>query len=204
MIEFELKLEVENFPDLSSLEQFDDKHIVDTYYDTKDYALLSTGNFLRNRNNRKVDFKLNIGDASHTFCNETRFNFEKFAPNKDLQAIFENLGLRLNPNFESFDSFLKANNLSLLAIIDKHRKSFKFDDLVVCLDEAKDIGKFIEIECMLPDNEKFDKDKLSSAMLEKLKNANFLPPCKPVKIGYVELYLKRHNPTAYNLGLYKD
>lgn len=204
MIEIELKLEVEEFPNLENLELLHDKRIVDYYYDTNDYKLISTGNFLRNRNNNKIDFKLNTGDLSHTFCNETRFNFEGFSHSEDLKNILQNIGVDYNPNFNNFEEFLNANNLSQLAVIDKHRRSYKYGDLTICLDDAKNIGKFMEVELDLPDGTNFDKDQVKANMIARLKDAGILKEYKDVKIGYVELYLKKHNPYAYNLGLYKD
>ena len=72
------------------------------------------------------------------------------------------------------------------------------------LDDARDIGKFIEIEMDLPDGTEFDKSKITSYMIDKLTSKNLLGSYKKVNIGYVELYLKRHNIEAYNLGLFKD
>lgn len=204
MIEIELKLEVENFPNFKDYQCVKEKHIVDVYYDTSDYKLISTGNFLRNRNNSKVDFKLNLGDLTHTFCNETSFNYQGFKANKSLSKIFKNLGIPYYDNFNNFDEFLIVNNLSKLAVIDKNRKEYKIDDLIVSLDDARDIGKFIEIEMDLPDGTEFDKSKITSYMIDKLTSKNLLGSYKKVNIGYVELYLKRHNIEAYNLGLFKD
>ena len=41
-------------------------------------------------------------------------------------------------------------------------------------------------------------------MLNKLNQNGFSFDYSQVKIGYVELYLKQHNPKAYNLGLFKE
>lgn len=204
MIEIELKLEVDEFLDFSKYECTKEKHIIDTYYDTVDYKLISTGNFLRNRNNSKIDFKLNIGDLSHTFCNETSFGYENFKSNKDLEQIFNNLNIKFNRNFNNFNDFLVANKFLQLAIIDKKRKEYKVGDLIVCLDDAKNIGKFIEIEMDLPDGSNFDKDTITSYMIEKLSSLGLLGKYKKINIGYVELYLKKHNMKAYNLGLFKE
>lgn len=203
MVEFELKFEVENFPDMSKYKVLKEKHIVDVYYDTNDYKLISTGNFLRNRNNSKIDFKLDIGDMSHTFCNETSFNYAGFKSNNSIEQIFKSLKIPYNAKFNSFEEFIDANNLSKLAIIDKTRREFKINNMVVSLDEAKNIGKFIEVEIELPDDAEFNQEQLTKQMTGLLTNTLKLSNFTKVNIGYVELYLKKHNIKAYNLGLFK-
>ena len=71
------------------------------------------------------------------------------------------------------------------------------------MDNAKDIGKFIEIEYNLPDGTMFSKDEITSKMIKIMTENNLLNEYEKVNIGYVELYLKKHNKTAYELGLYK-
>lgn len=204
MIEVELKLEVNKFPDVGNLQLVKENHIVDVYYDTPDYKLISTGNFLRNRDNKNVDFKLNVGDLTHTYCKETNFKYAGFTHPSSLQQIFKNIGLKYSSNFNSFEEFLKVNNLSQLAVIDKYRKVYKFEDLEISFDEAKDIGNFIEIEYDLPDGSEVNREEIVKYMLDKMTANNLIADYSFVKIGYVELYLKKHNPHAYNLGLYKD
>ncbi len=203
MIEIELKLQVKDFPDCSNLEFVEEKRVVDVYYDTEDYKLIQTGNFLRNRNNKKIDFKLNIGDLTHTYCKETRFDYQHFVDNENLKSIFDSVGIEYNKNFNSFETFLSSNKLKVLATIDKVRKVYKFEDLTISLDNAKDIGKFIEIEYNLPDGTMFSKDEITSKMIKIMTENNLLNEYEKVNIGYVELYLKKHNKTAYELGLYK-
>ena len=204
MIEFELKLQVDNFPKLDKAVFVNEKKVYDVYYDTNEFTLLSTGNFLRNRNNKKVDFKLNIGDLSHTYCKETSFNYENFVPTDSLEKIFKAIGMNYNAEFNGFDDFLLKNGLSTLAVIDKHREEYQFEDLKICFDRAKDIGNFIEIEYQLPDDAVFDKDQIKTYILNKMKNNALVNDYKFVNIGYVELYLKKHNPNAYKLGLFQD
>lgn len=205
MIEVELKLQVKKLPKMQGLECKKTKRVVDYYYDTPDYKLLAGGNFLRNRNNKKIDFKLDVGDLSHTFCKETSFNYDNFAPNEDISAIFNGLGLSLNTNFANFKQFIKANGLKTLSVIDKTRKEYVYQDLIISLDNAKRIGKFMEIEYSVPDDTKVDKDQATNYILDKMKATGLLPTdYTKVNIGYVELYLKKHNPQAYNLGLYKE
>lgn len=203
MIEIELKLQVERFPNFDGIELKGEKRVLDIYYDTADYKLISTGNFLRNRNNKKVDFKLNLDDLSHTYCKETNFDFEGFKDSDSLRQIFENIGLNYNSNFANFSEFLAKNGLKQLAIIDKMRKTYQIDELEISLDDAKDIGKFIEIEYDLPDGTSFNKDEVVSFMIKKMTDKGYLKDYEKVNIGYVELYLKQHNIEAYEKGLFK-
>lgn len=204
MIEIELKLKVDKFDEPKNLVLSSEKSGVDVYYDTADYALLKTGNFLRNRNNKSVDFKLNLNDLSHTYCKEENFEYENFANSKKLQGIFEKIKLKYNSNFKSFEEFLKINNFCTLAVVDKKRKTYKLDDLTICYDDVKDVGKFVEIELDLPDGTIFDKDEKTKYMLDKFLQNVKVGKYQKVSIGYVELYLKEYNKEAYNLGLYKQ
>lgn len=204
MIEIELKLEVKDFPVLKDAQLKSEKRVLDIYYDTKDYSLLKGGNFLRNRNNKKLDFKLNVGDLSHLYCKETSFDIDTLKNSTDMKAVFDSIGVTYSDKYDDFESFLKVNNLSILATIDKERKTYILDDLIVSFDEAKDIGNFVEIELDVDDNASIDKEEITKYMLDKLAKLSNLKEYEKVSIGYVELYLKRHNPYAYNLGLYKD
>lgn len=204
MIEIELKLEVREFPTLKDAKLKNEKRVLDIYYDTKDYSLLKGGNFLRNRNNKKLDFKLNVGDLSHLYCKETSFDIDALKSSEDMKAVFDSINVPYSDKYNDFESFLKANNLEVLATIDKERKTYILDDLIVSFDEAKDIGNFVEIELDVDDSAVIDKEEITKYMLDKLTKLSNLKEYERVNIGYVELYLKRHNPYAYNLGLYKD
>ncbi len=187
MIEVELKLEVKQLPNISNLELISEKRVVDIYYDTKDYKFISTGNFLRNRNNKNIDFKLELGDMSHCYCKETNFKFDNFTHCESIEQIFNKIGVPYNSNFNSFEQFLSANKLIKLATIDKHRKEYKLDNYIVSVDDAKDIGKFVEIECDLPDGSIFDKNEIRENMLNALIKNGVISEYKKVSIGYVEL-----------------
>lgn len=67
MIEIELKYELESKLKLDLNNSFE-KIVEDIYYDTSDYKLLRSGNFLRIRNNKSLDFKLNADDLGHLYC----------------------------------------------------------------------------------------------------------------------------------------
>lgn len=204
MIEFELKLQVNEFPEINEKFFVKEKRVFDVYYDTEKYDLLIGGNFLRVRNEDKIDFKLNIGDDSHSYCKETSFLVKNYTENKNVKQIFKSLGLNYNHNYKNFEEFLKVNNLVKLAVVDKKRKTYKIDDIEISLDDTKDIGKFIEIEKDFFDDYVIEKDKIRKEILQQFEKVVKLKDFKFVDIGYVELYLKKHNQNAYNLGKFKD
>lgn len=204
MIEVELKLKVENFPNLESLDKIKEKRILDIYYDTEDYKLLIGGNFLRIRNNESIDFKLNVGDNSHLYCKETNFEKEKFSQYKQIEEIFNSIGVQYNSNYTTFEEFLNVNKLLKLAVVDKHRVVYKVDDLEICYDKVEGLGKFIELEMDFDENADVDFGNLKEVIFSKFKEIAQISDFSLVNIGYVELYLKQYNKKAYELGKFKD
>ena len=204
MIEIELKLKVEDFPKLESLNKFKEKRILDIYYDTEDYKLLIGGNFLRVRNDESVDFKLNVGDNSHLYCKETNFEKEKFSEYKQIEEIFNSIGVQYSSSYITFEEFLDVNKLSKLAVVDKFRVVYKVDELEICYDEVEGLGKFIELEMDFDENADVDFEVLKEVIFNKFKEVATISDFSFVNIGYVELYLKQYNKKAYELGKFKD
>lgn len=209
MIELELKFEIKRFsPELDKFPLIKEIHQEDFYYDTKDYKLIREGNFLRVRNNQKIDFKLNVDDASHLFCKETSFQVADVKDKKqEINMVLKSIGLPHDQEFDNFDDFIKANDLILLSPIIKDRKVYKINDnLKISIDRAKDIGFFLEAERMI-DAENITEEQgleYKKEMLKTLKENNILSDDdEMVKIGYVELYLEKNNPKVYEMGLYK-
>ena len=208
MIELELKYELDSIPSgINELPLIKGKKQEDIYYDTPNYDLIRNGNFLRIRNGRRLEFKLFAGDKSHLFCQETDFDFDKFDDNKEsINSILSSLSLKTVDNLNSFEQILDVNNLEVLSPIIKYRKSYKYNDSTISIDEVDNLGLFIEAEIMI------DVDSLSSSQAEdikkqfisELKSSNILTGKeKCVNIGYVELYLLKYNKKAYDLGIYK-
>lgn len=77
MIELELKYKLNKKPNIQE-EITKENDVEDIYYDTQDYTMLRNGNFLRLRNKRSLDFKLNTNDKTHFYCKETNFSVDKF------------------------------------------------------------------------------------------------------------------------------
>lgn len=206
MIEFELKFQLQSskYKILDSLKNKCVLEQYDTYFDTIDGMLYENGNFLRLRNNRKVDFKLYAGDDSHLFCDETSFDLESFNFT-NLQLLYLLSRLKINTQkFHNFSEFCKNTHLTIIAPIKKTRREYHINDIVLSVDEVKDLGYFLEVERSFSDIN-FDKLKAQKVLTETLINMNIIDPSvdKPLYIGYVELYLLSHNKALYEKGKYK-
>lgn len=200
MIEIELKYELESRLKLN-LNSSSEKIVEDIYYDTSDYKLLKSGNFLRIRNNKSLDFKLNANDLSHLYCKET--NFDLNDSNIDsINSILNSLGID-----EKFESIIDLKSkFGVLAPIKKKRTTYNLEDsIVMSIDEVEDLGYFLEIEYDLDKDEVDDADYYKNLLIEFLKKYHIYDKLsREVHIGYVELYLKKYNIEAYKLGIYQE
>jgi adenylate cyclase class IV len=209
MIELELRFELDgNVPDMSKYPVVKQLHQEDVYYDTKGYDMLRAGNFLRVRNDYKIDFKTNLDDPTHLYCKETSFKCDEISQKiSEINDVLKMVGLPHDKSFGDFSSFVKNNDLNVLSLIKKDRIGYKVTDkLKVYLDNAQDMGWYLEAEYMI-DAENITKEQGQSykeEMLSILREKGIISDKdKMVNIGYVELYLEKHNPEAYRLGLYQ-
>lgn len=201
MIELELKYKLNRKPNIQE-KITKENDVEDIYYDTQDYTMLRNGNFLRLRNKKSLDFKLNTNDKTHLYCKETNFSVDKFEV-EAVSNVLKNIGI--NTKFKTLDELLKQ--FQILAPIIKHRKSYNLEDnIVMVIDEVKDLGTFLEIEYDI-DKESITKeeaDYYKDYLVNILKKREFITSDdEEVHIGYVELYLKKYNVDAFNLGIYK-
>jgi len=202
MIEIELKYELKN-KIKCDLKPDKEKEVEDIYYDTEDYQLLKNGNFLRIRNKKQLDFKINANDLSHLYCKETNFSYSDENAS-EIKELLQKLGIDIS--FTSLDELFK--NLKILAPIKKKRHIYNLEEKVVMvIDEVENLGTFLEIEYDYEGDEitKEQGEYYKNYLKDILKKHNLLnDDMTEVRIGYVELYLKKHNKEAYNLGIYKD
>lgn len=201
MIEIELKYKLKSFPNVEFPLVSEIKE-EDIYYDTSDYALLRKGNFFRIRNNEKIDFKLSTNDLTHLYCKETRFSLNPF-PFLKVQNVFDELGIKIS--CQTKEELM--DNLIILAPILKKRRTYKINDsITMVLDEIENLGNFLEIEydveedSLTEEEAKKYEDILNNILIE---NHLIAEDDERVRIGYVELYLKKYNPKAFSLGLYQ-
>ncbi|MCL1902262.1 MAG: CYTH domain-containing protein [Alphaproteobacteria bacterium] len=209
MIEIELRFKISSVPEaLAGFPLIKEKSQLDIYYDTADYALFRRGNFLRTRNNKRLEFKCDAAfDGSHDYCREVEFDVADLAQkSNEINQTLSELNVPANAEYENVEDFISKNNLKTFAVIDKVRREYRItDNMIVMLDDLKGLGLFIEAEIMVPDDtNKSDIQKYIEKMREDLTARGILgPDAEPVKVGYVELYLMEHNPAAYDIGQYK-
>ncbi len=202
MIEIELKFALKK-PIPASIKPTDEKIVEDIYYDTQDYQLLKNGNFLRLRNKKQFDFKLKSNDDTHLYCEETNYEYtEENTPS--IVNVLNKLGVTISAT--TLDSL--TSKLNILAPIKKHRTIYELEEnVVMVIDEVENLGTYLEIEYDLDaDNlNESDSIKYKNYLKEVLKkNGIEEDDLEYVSIGYVELYLKKYNQEAYQLGLYQN
>ena len=207
MIEIELRFKIANEPDLNNLIFKKDKIQKDVYFDTPDYKMFLGGNFMRTRNDKRIDFKLDIGDTEHNYCQETSFDVADInGKNINFTNVFKELGIDINTNFTNFDGFISVNNFIIFCPIVKQRKVYTTSksNIIISIDKVENLGFFLEAEVTIDDNDLSDKNAIVADIKKFLVDNKLICP-KDVeqKIGYVELYLMEHNPKAYKLGKFK-
>ncbi len=209
MIELELKYELNNIPKaVKKYEIIKTKEQKDIYYDTPNYDLIRKGNFLRIRDEKRLEFKLFAGDTTHLFCNETDFELDELASNsKNINDILSSIDLKAVNNLNCFEQICNINNLKVIAPIKKNRTSYKYsDNSTISIDKVDDLGFFMENEIMIDCESLSDSEaiRIKNQFISDLEKSQILLGNeKQVNIGYVELYLLKYNLEAYNLGLYK-
>ena len=209
MIELELKYEIETIPKvLKNYEIINKKEQIDIQYDTPNYDLIYKGNFLRIRDGKRLEFKLFAGDTSHLYCKETDFELDQLSNNKDIiNELLKSINLKTVEDLNTFNQIIESNNFIVLSPIIKHRTTYKYDEeCTISIDEVDDLGLFMECEIMIDINSLSEEkaNKIKEQFISKLKGSKIITGKeKNVNIGYVELYLLKHNIKAYNLGIYK-
>ncbi len=159
MIEIELKYELKNKIECN-LKPDKEKEVEDIYYDTEDYQLLKNGNFLRIRNGKQLDFKINANDMSHLYCKETNFSYADENVS-EIKELLKKLGIDIS--FTSLDELFKK--LKVLAPIKKKRSTYKLEEKVVMvIDEVENLGTFLEIEY------DYENDEITKEQGEYYKN----------------------------------
>ena len=167
---------------------------VDVYYDRPDHALYRKGVFIRVRDNEVLDIKYNpnTDDTRHLVCNETRFPFPMSAKNlHQLTGFLSGVGLAGEArDFENFESLANSFDISPWVEIQKDRTVYDLKDAEVCIDEVNGLGQYVEIEVIDPEsNDKYVEWAAKNGLSH-------------LAVGYVELYLRKHDFSTYMLGRY--
>lgn len=204
MIEVELKCELR--PELLSrlqhkLQQMrfvGTVHNLDVYYDTADYVFLRQAVFVRVRNQCKLEFKFNEHpELGHGQSTEHTFSL---SPDEPLPPKANDLFAHFLPTWHTSSTLAEAissNSLIELARIDNMRQDYEGDNIYLSLDQVANLGHFLEIETRAENHTGTSK---AEARLQKFV-ADL--DVQHIKVGYVELWLRKYNPAAYRLGRYQ-
>ena len=172
-----------------------EKFLEDVYFDTSQKELYRRGVFIRIRNGKLVEIKFNpnMNDNSHLDCEETSFQLPFNQTSISLlKAFLTQLGIHDKgiTNLEDAESILQSFGLFNFATISKRREIYTKPGVELCIDNVKDLGKFIEIESV---NKELSKQYQEWADSKGIK---------PIPVGYVELYLRIHDFPTYISGRY--
>jgi adenylate cyclase class IV len=205
MIEIELKYQLNPTLSAQLQEQLQQMsftgavHNDDLYYDTASFDLLKRAVFVRVRNRQELQFKFNeAADRAHTQSIERSFVLEpdpaSLSRMNDLFAYFLS---HWHPA-SNFAQAIELNKLIELAAIRNKRKIYTQDNIIVSVDEVEELGSFLEVEAQ------YEEGKDITSPLATLQTFAARFQLQPVRVGYVELWLRAHNPEAYRLGKYQQ
>jgi adenylate cyclase class IV len=203
MIEVELKFALTSYAYLQIQEQLSQmqrgfaSRNLDRYYDTEQLDLLRQAVFVRVRNQQRLEFKFNEQRAlAHTQSTERAFSL---APEPVQAFAMNTLFARFLPHWHPAHTVVEAlhqNRLTKLAQIENNRLEYRYDDLLICLDHVEGLGDFLEIEAQCKEGSATDQ---AEARIRRVA-ARF--SAQPLRVGYVELWLQKHAPYAYQKGVY--
>ncbi len=203
MIEVELKFELPPEAKSGFKKHFPMMRLVrclknsDIYYDTPAFDLLRQAVFVRVRNQRRLEFKFNEQAApAHIQSIERSFSLRP-SPSQaqEMHALFS----RFLPHWHAaapVEEALCRNGMMELARIEKQRTQYSYRGLVICMDKVEGLGEFLEIEIQCED------DSNTQQAVARIQNLAADFAAQPVRVGYVELWLRKHHPHVYRLGKY--
>ena len=206
MIEVEMKLELtphalerlqqqfDSSPSLQFLHQIAQR---DSYYDTQDHTCLQQAIFLRVRNRTSLEIKYHdVADPLHTQCIERVFSLHP-EPH-DMEELNE-LGARFIAGWRKATTVEDAFALNALAEfvrIEKQRKLYRYEDVLLCIDTIPGLGHFLELEISCKGDQEVAK---AYERLQEVLTHFALSSLNVIHLGYVELWLSRHYPHVYQL-----
>jgi adenylate cyclase class IV len=208
MIEVELKFEIEP----GTWQQFQTRleplarHIknvnnTDTYYDTASLDLLQQAVFVRVRNHMYLEFKFNErADAAHTQSTERVFPLKA---GQQQMSELNNLFSRFLPQWQqanTIEESIHKNGLTELAHIENQRVQYAYEDLILSVDHVEKLGDFFEVETCC--EEATETNQVVTRLQHFVSNLAS-PTLRPVRVGYVELWLRLYRPQVYLLGKYR-
>jgi adenylate cyclase class 2 len=171
---------------------------IDIYYDTEDFDLLRQAVFVRVRNQQNLEFKFNEQAApAHISCYEYSFLLEPEPTQvNEMNELFHRFVPRWHPA-ATVEKALSLNHMVPLAHIENRRAHYSDQDLSISVDQVAGLGDFVEIE--IPCAEKSEVPHAE----ERVQSIGAKLVARHVRVGYVELWLKKYHPQAYQLGKYQ-
>lgn len=169
----------------------------DLYYDTPTWDFLRRAVFVRARNNRKIEFKFSEDVAQeHGVVNERGFSLPPSSTELEkINALFAHFLPGWIPA-ASFAEAIQANKLVEFVNIDNTREIYEDRDITLSIDHVKGLGNFLEVETHCPeDTDTSQAEARLQAFVSDLA-------VEHIKVGYVELWLYKYNPEAYQVGRY--
>lgn len=169
----------------------------DIYYDTPAWDLLRRGVFVRIRNHQRVEFKFNEGlTPEHGQVHERVFPLATYpAQTEKMHTLFASFLPTWKPA-ASVAEAIQQNGLVELVTIDNTRESFVSKDFALSIDHVEGLGNFLEIETHCEEGADIEQ---AQARLQAFVSDLHV---RHIKVGYVELWLYKHNPAAYDAGKY--
>jgi adenylate cyclase class 2 len=172
-------------------------HNYDTYYDTPTWELLRRAVFVRVRNNRQLEFKFNEEiNPRHGQVNERVFPLQgsPLEVNR-INTLFTYFLPTWIPA-TTFEEAIQANGLIELVTIENTREAYTGEQITLSLDHVEGLGDFLEVETHCEeDADTREAQARLHAFVSDLQ-------VQHIKVGYVELWLARHHPAAYQAGRY--
>ncbi|GAC1360648.1 MAG: hypothetical protein PVS3B1_22100 [Ktedonobacteraceae bacterium] len=211
MIEVELKFALpgqsrlllqQKLAALPALQRIAPVENVDTYYDTTDFVCFQQAVFLRIRDHARLEIKYHEqADPAHLHTTERVFPLTAdSSAMHDLNALCS----RFIPGWmqaNNVEDALAGNQLTAFVRVEKLRTRYVGEELTLYLDQVSDLGDFFEVEVLCMEETEVVQ---AQARLQDFVASLGLPVLWPVKIGYVELWLRAHLPHIYLLGKYQN
>lgn len=173
---------------------------MDIYFDSPDFDCLRQAVFIRIRNNANLEIKYHeCADLMHTHSTERVFPLGATAEQLiELNALCARYIMGWHAAGDVREA-LRVNGLQALASIEKRRAQYASGNMLLCIDQVYDLGDFFEIETQCAEETQADQ---ALAEIKRFITALDFPYLEPVRVGYVELWLRSHLPEVYCLGKY--
>ena len=182
---------------LQSMEFVGAVHNSDVYYDTAEFDFLRQAAFVRVRNGSLLQIKFNeSAEKVHGQVTERTF---PLPPRSDQAAEMNSLFRKFLPGWHDASSFEEAvlnNRLIELVHLENEREVYSSNSIYASVDHLESLGDFLEIEADYEEGS--DTSSAVDTLLSFIAGLNL----QRIKTGYVELWLRIHNPQAYMLGKY--